>query len=227
MPIAVFQIVSKDLRIEKIGDKLSRVRDTKEYDYAPTGDEVPLMISIANVTKATGKVTGTLMYEFLDTYKKMDGSYNYVIKSNTVQFAFVQTNDIYLLVSGPSADKSVLKLSKMAFKQIEDPVIKCQIRPGDMDKFLEDNRHEIIRCNWDELRIPTLNKAALYGSDMEDSQQFRSFDRSGQKNSITVRLLDLGVTISMKRMASVHIYSRTDFDDAIVFITTHIIPLCK
>ena len=226
MPVTIFQVVDRDSTIQYIEENI-RGKKLTEHTITREGKDEELETSVDSVKNIQGNICAVINYDSLVNYKDRSGIWHSVVKSSSVDVVFVRTDVIYLLVFAGKAGGIANKISRMVFNRKDDPILSCQIRPNEMNGFLEKYKHDMKRCNWSEINLPNLSKASLLGGNVENSRDYGRFDGHGQKNSLMVFLYTFSITISINREASIHFYTKNDANQQVGFITSHILKMCK
>ena len=146
MAITIFQVVSRDETLQHIKQMLKKNRQPDvQIVNDPQGNDIELRTTIERVRNLNDKygdnIFASLKYDFTDDYVDRDGNHKSVTKSNTVEFAFI-SGSIYLLVftSKNEANKIAEKISRIIYNQKDDPILSCQIRAPNMEKFIDKTR---------------------------------------------------------------------------------------
>ena len=233
MAITIFQVICGNETLKNIEKLLNR----KKKPFVKTvqdkeGKEVELKTTIENVKKQNNidddGIYALLKYDFIDDYVDGDGKQRSVIKTNRINFVFV-SGSIYLLIfaSKNEASKISLKISNIIYKQIDDPILSCQIRPNDMENFIREHDAKILSCSWKELNIPTLGNASISGTGIGESNDFKRFDDHGSKNSVRLQIPSKNITVSMNRNGSVHFFTKHSVPEQIDIVQKHILKICS
>lgn len=232
MTITIFQILRKDETLKRIENRLKSAKIPPRTEVDAQGTSVDLRTSIERVKRldtVTGSIMASIKYDFMDNYVDHDGTQKSAIKARTVYFAFVSNPAIYLLIFAPKgeAGKTALKISRAVYNEASDPILTCNIRPAAMQKFINKYRPVILSCSWKDLDLLNVDGASVRGSSIEDTSDFQRFDSRGEKNSLRMRVPTLGVTMSINREASMHVYTKMEDRDQILLVKQHILNICS
>ena len=228
MAVTLFRVVEGGVTLRQLERRMRRGILTRAVDR-PDGEDVELRTSAGNLeTDDDGNLHASVTEEYLDEFTAPGGERQSVVKARTVDTVFTADAGHLLVFAGrQGAGPIAAKVSDIAFKAGNSPVLSCNIPPAGIDGFIEAHGAQILSCSWRELRIPTLSGASLNGAEIGTNPDFQRFDRHGSKNSVRVRLPALGMTLSINREASVHFYTAHERREEISFIRRHIVPLCQ
>lgn len=228
MSITLFQVVGRGKTLAQIEKSLKRGKIARTVDR-PDGDSVDLTTAAAGIKSVgDGNLQAAITDEYLDEYKAPGGALSSVVKVRTIDIVFTADARHLLVFAGKQgAGPIASRVSEIAFKAKDDPVITCSISPDRIDAFIAEHNAQILYCSWRELRIPTLSGANLNGSEIGANSDFKRFDSHGLKNSVRVRLPALGMTLSINSEAPMHFYTSHEMDEQLAFIRRHVVPLCR
>ena len=226
--VTVFQVVGGDKTLQQLTKSMRR-RPLSRTVERPDGETADLRTTAGNIkTDEGGNLHAAITDEYLDEYTAPGGAASSVVKARTIEIVFTANASHLLIFAGkPIAGQIASKVSSIAFGVKDDPVLKCDIPPDRIDAFIASHKAEILACSWKDLRIPTLSRAVLNGSEIGANSDFQRFDKHGLKNSVRVRLPTMGMTLSINREASLHFYTSHEPHEQIAFVVQHVIPLCR
>lgn len=211
-------------RLKKYSKKDRRVTNPE------TGGTAILHTTIERIRKTNDEriVRGYIVYDRGVEIKQRGGPIKFIVTPNEVPFSFI-LGSVYFVpfASGIEANNVATQMNNIVFEDMQDPILSCNITPPRIEEFLENNRHEITNCWWKNVRIPNLSRAGLGGSGIDQTTDFRRYDRYGDKGSIRLRLLENGWSILINQYASVVFYSNVERDEIEDFLRREIIPRCN
>ena len=104
-------------------------------------------------------------------------------------------------------------------------ITNCYFSPIDIENFLVENSHKLIRCYWKNLAIPGINTANLDGTNVGPTEDAQRYDDLGDKNYITIILHDENMTITLSSAGAVGFISKVDYKDKMNFLRRKIFPI--
>lgn len=228
MAVTLFQVVKGGKTLQQLARSMGR-RPLIRTVERPDGEAVELRTSAGSLkTDDDGNLHALVTEEYLDEFTAPGGARQSVVKTRTTDVMFTADGGHLLVFTGrQGAGPVAAKVSDIAFNAKDSPVLSCSILPDKIDDFIESHGAQILACSWGELRIPSLSRASLNGTEIGANPDFLRFDKHGSKNSVRVRLPSMGMTLSINREASVHFYTSHEQRDEISFIRRHIVPLCR
>lgn len=227
MTSTVFQIVLT-ISLDALEKKLKNKKQTDKIVNSSNGMLVELKTTIEDVVNDQKQIFGQVKYDYLDEFTTRDGN-KAQIKTKSVDFTFLHGSGLFLIIHSSVKESRVLaqQFSRMVFKDKENPVLPCDIRPPAMQKFLNSNKHTVIACSWDALNIPSITGTNVMGGGIEKTKDYKRYDAHGLKKSIRLKLLSDNITLSINRQAGIHFYTKLERSAIEQFIKEKIIPLCR
>ena len=228
LSITIFQILGKN-KLDDIEQKLKKTKKKIEKKSNPiTGDYEDLVISIEEIENNEKRIQGKMKYDSLESFEARDGM-NYYVKTKSVDFTFMHSSGLYLLIHASGRDVKVVEqnFDRLVFLSQPPTVLPCDIPPPVMSTFLEANNCNVFSCNWDGLDLPRINGTNLKGTGIHDTVDFRRFDDHGQKKNVMFNYPEENVTLSINRKASIHFYTGLTRDEQESFVKSQILPLCR
>lgn len=228
MSITVFQILGK-ISIADLQKKLEKIKPIKDKRDNPiTGEIDNLIISIDDIKNTKKRIQGTMKYDYSDIFQSRDGEKS-EIRTKYVDFTFMCGSGLFLLINQNVNDSRIVRqnFARLVFLTQPPSILPCDIIPPVMTQFLEDNNCEVFSCSWDELDLPRINGTNLKGTGINDTDDFRRYDRHGNKKSVMFNFPEKNITLSINRRAGIHIYTRLTRDQQEEFMKDKILPLCR
>jgi hypothetical protein len=228
MSITVFQILGK-ITIDDLKAKLEKIKPiVDKRDNPITGESDKLMISIDNIENNKNRIQGTMKYDYPEIFQSRDGKISQ-IRTKHANFTFMHGSGLFLLVNQNTSDSRIVKqnFARLAFLTQPPSILSCDITPPTMTSFLENNNCEVFSCSWDELDLPRINGTNLKGAGINNTDDFKRYDKHGNKKSVMFNFPEKNITLSINRKAGVHFYTTLLRDQQEDFMKDKILPLCR
>lgn len=166
---------------------------------------------------------GNFAYEFIIMANNLDGSKTAVVDTNFADFIFTKGSIILIVFSNyETAEKVASRINEMIGYSVM--IKNCSISPEIIKQFLDENNHILKRSFWKNLKIPGVNRANLDGTNVERATDSQRYDDLGEKNYITVELIDEHITITISSRGAIGFVSSINRSDILPFLKRIIFP---
>ncbi len=134
--------------------------------------------------------------------------------------------ELYLIVFEKKyrANKIANLISEILFTRIGG-IIEVEI-PHETLKTLHESNPEATKVIYfDNVDIPNINKLALYGSDLADSNLYNMYLEHGKIWYVVFQHKESGYVVGITRNLIIAMFSNITLDDFLNFIIEHILPM--
>lgn len=226
MGITIFEVI-KNIDLVNVQKKL-KITPITDTEYTPEGDLVDLVTTIDEIKiKKNQYVSAVIKQDYLDKWFDRDGKQKSMIKVRFTEFTFY-SGSLHLLIHtafDPASKISAL-LSKIVFNNKDDPILTRKIHPDKLVRFLDKYKCIIKGCSWKDLDLPNLAQAHLTGFSIDETADFKKYDKHGIRNNVFFNIPSLDITLSVSRTATTSIRNKMERDKKEQFILQNILPLC-
>lgn len=213
----------EDLSFEMIKDALEDWSETTEYNDGLI--ETELITDITNAHLSDDEVTGILRADGVDTKSHRTGMKAIPYTASSQFMFFEQDGRKYVLIIAPkvTANNVANKLSMILHDEV-GAVTVPKLNPLKLREFCEAGM-AIKVLLFDEMDIPNMEKATLYGTNITQVNLYGKFVDSGQYRYSVTKLSKDGYTVGIVRDGSVCIFNTIEREDFIAFVKENIVPL--
>lgn len=217
-------IYREDLNITEIGENLNEFREEELYDFEDF--QTTLIKDIAKVRVFEDReLTGAYRYDLVDT-REHRGQTKYTPYTTRAFFTIweqEETTWLLVLAAKKVANKVANELSLILHGAM-GTFVEPRLNPEKLRDFCVQS--EAIKVLlFDDLVIPNMDKATLYGLNVVQTDLYSQFVNEGLFRYSVTKLGQDDHTIGIVRDGSVCIFNRVDTDQYIEFIKERILPL--
>lgn len=224
VPCRLFRL-EKVIPLKELQRKLKEKRIIDKFKVKMNEEDLELLTIIDDLVMKEKDLHGSIIYEVSRAILQTDGGVNYVKEAVKVKFVFTLGSSLFfiLLASRWDAENAATKMNKAFFKA--DIILKQPFSTKMIEMFLRQNSHVLRHCNWSDLNIPGISKAALGGTNLSRSPDHKRYDDHGHKSSVMVTLRENGLTVRLSQTGGIAFISAMSEEEILQFVKNKILPL--
>ena len=150
-----------------------------------------------------------------------------VLRTVNAPFVFRQINEqVFLLVLEKKrrANEIANDLSRILFLR-PGHIIEARIKPEVMEKYYESSFEDARIIFFDQVDIPNVEKMALYGSALADTDLYHDYLKHGRLWYIVVQSKTKGFIVGITRNCVVTVFSNSAPSDLVQYSFEEVVPL--
>ena len=228
MPIsAKIFLHQESLPFEDIAEKLKAWSEEETFEAAP-GEDYTLLANIMEAEHNDEELSGIYAYDSVATHI-WRGEVSYTPFTTTAPFIFTEKDEQrFLIVLAPKsiANRVANKLS-MILHGVQGAIIEPVIRTASFDEFQSGTETTKIML-FDDIDIPNLDKATLYGGDGGNVQQtnlYGNFVAHGRPWYMVSKTKGRGWTVGIVRDATIVVFNTVSIEHFVEFLKEKIFPM--
>ncbi len=215
----------EDATLEEMTEKLKEWSEEESFE----GDgDFELLANIENVHCDEEELYGTYMYDSIAKHI-WRGEYSATPFTTSAPFVFTEQDEQkYLIVMAPKsvANRVANKLSDIIYG-VQGAIVEPVIR-SDRFKEFQDGTETTSIMLFDDIDIPNIDKATLYGGDGGNVQQtniYGDFVGHGRPWYMVAKTKNRGWTVGIVRDGTIVVFNTVDKEHFIEFLKEKILPM--
>jgi hypothetical protein len=217
----VFRI-AEPLTIEQLFRKLQDFR--VEREDKPSG--LMLATEILDLKGEEAVMSGRIMKDEVITVRQRE-KLNPLVRTVDAKFIFRRMGDqVFLLILERKrrANELANDLSRVLFLR-PGHITEARIKPEVMEKYYESSFEDARIIFFDQVDIPNIEKMALYGSALADTDLYHDYLKHGRLWYIVVQSKTKGFIVGLTRNCVVTVFSNATEDDLVAYAFDEVVPL--
>jgi len=233
LPAKIFEIKGEN-NLRSIAEKLRDFREEEPYQTVE-GDTGSLITEILDIEEREGLVTGVFSKDFLREHHYRREP----VETPTTEeapFWITRPKDrSFLIVLAPSVARGVRKLltNHVANKLSEilfgypGGIVEVRISHETLKELHEANPQATNLIWFDDVDIPSVEKLCLSGTSLADTELYREYLEHGKIWYVVFEAQKPGVVVGITRNGVVTLFSKSDLDDFIDYISENLLTLIE
>ena len=228
MPVSAKIFLHQEtIPLEEAAERLNGWNEEETFEAAP-GKDYTLLTNIMEVEHNDEELSGIYAYDLVATHI-WRGEVSYTPFTTTAPFIFTEQDDQkFLIVLAPKsvANRVANKLS-MILHGAHGVIIEPVIQTASFDKFQSGTEATNIML-FDDIDIPNIDKATLYGGDGGNVQQtdlYGNFTSHGRPWYMVARTKVRGWTVGIVRDATIVVFNTVSIEAFVEFLKEKIFPM--
>lgn len=224
MPVAgkIF-LYQEDLDLEEMAENL-RAWNEKETFEAP-GEDYHLLANVEEVEHDGEELRGIYMYDSVAIHRWRGVA---IATPYTTEAPFVFTEkdgQRFLIVLAPKnvANRVANRLS-IILHDAQGTIVEPVIRTDSFDEFQADTEATKIML-FDDIEIPNMDKATLYGGNVQQTDLFNNFVGIGRPWYMVAKTKQRGWTVGIVRDGAIVVFNTVEKSEFIEFLKEKIFPM--
>ena len=226
MPISgkVFLYLNpEDLSLEEIARKLKTW--SEEETFETPDEDYALLTNVEEVGYDDEELHGIYMYDSvtIHTWRGVPKATPY---TTMAPFLFTEKDEEkFLIILAPkSVSNRVANRLSMIIHGAQGAIVEPVIRSDSFDEFQGDTEATKIML-FDDIEIPNMNKATLYGDNVQQTDLFNNFVSIGRPWYMVSKTKNRGWTVGIVRDGTIVVFNTVEREAFIEFLKEKIFPM--
>ncbi|MEM3684355.1 MAG: hypothetical protein QXX17_07045 [Conexivisphaerales archaeon] len=214
--------IPEAMTLEQVYQKLKDFR--VESEDSSTG--LMLVVEVRDLQGSEKEVKGVMTKDEVITLKQRDELKPYV-RTLSAPFFFRKAGDaVYLLILEKKrrANEFANDLSRIIFMR-PGHILEARIKPETMQKYYESSFEDARIIFFDQVDIPNIEKMALYGQALSDTDLYHDYLKHGNLWYIVVQSKSKGFVVGLTRNCVVTVFSQSTPDELVSYAFEEVVPL--
>ncbi len=217
-------VVSEPLGLAEVRKTLSGFREEEKVEE--DGQEFVLVKEIRDLAEGPGKLVGVYAEDFL-TRVYHRGRPVLVPRTFEALFCFAeQGGRLFLVVLEKKRRANMVanRLSEALFGRV-GAIVEARIPPEVLEEFHKKNPEETKVVFFDNVDLPNVNKLALYGPDLINTELFEQYKAHGDIWYVVSKASGYDYVVGITRDGSVVIFNTGDRLAYLDYVLKEVLPL--
>jgi hypothetical protein len=214
--------IAEPIPLNQIAQKLEGFRVEKEDEQS----KLALVTEIKDLQTTSDAVSGRVSKDEVYMVRQRD-EVRPVLRTLNAPFVFRQRNEqvfLFVLEKKRRANEVANDLSRILFMR-PGHITEARIKPEVMEKYYESSFEDARIIFFDQVDIPNVEKMALYGSALADTDLYHDYLKHGRLWYIVVQSKTKGFIVGITRNCVVTVFSQSTPDDLIEYSFEEVVPL--
>jgi len=214
--------IPEALTLEQVYQKLKDFR--VESEDSATG--LMLLLEIRDLQGDENEVKGVMMKDEIINVRQRD-EMKPLVRTVRGPFYFRRAGDtMYLLILEKKrrANEFANDLSRILFMR-PGHILEARIKPETMQKYYESSFEDARIIFFDQVDIPNIEKMALYGQALSDTDLYHDYLKHGNLWYIVVQSKSKGFVVGLTRNCVVTVFSQSNPEELVSYTFEEVVPL--
>jgi len=212
----------------ELGDIAAKIKDYKISEVVELDNkEVEIGTEIHDLSFEENSLKGIITESRIlsITYKEKEFK---VPISQDIYFEFYNyKSKIYLIIEAKkNIANYIASLFSILISTRKGMIIEVDIPPEELQKICEEKPENIKVAFFESIRIPSVKKLSLYGSELTNTELFQNYLKLGRLWYIVFEIEE-GIVIGLTRNGVIPIFSNVDTSTILRLIKERIIPITR
>lgn len=185
-----------------------------------------LVQEVKNLSIDDKQLTGQILKDEVITFRQRD-EIKHFVRTVGAQFYFrkmADTTFLLILEKKRRANEFANDLSRILFLR-PGHITEARIKPEVMQKYYESSFEDARIIFFDQVDIPNVEKLALYGQALADTDLYHDYLKHGSLWYIVVQSKTKGFIVGLTRNCVVTVFSNASQDELVEYTFEEVVPL--
>ncbi|MEM0075062.1 MAG: hypothetical protein QXG05_01270 [Nitrososphaerota archaeon] len=214
--------LSEPLSLDQIFQKLEGFRVEEEE----SNTNLMLVTEIRDLRAEGDSISGRINKDEVITVKQRE-ELKPILRTLSATFAIRRIHDqmfLIILEKKRRANELANDMSRILFMK-PGSIVEARIKPETMEKYYESSFEDARIIFFDQVDIPNIEKMALYGSALADTDIYHDYLKHGRLWYIVVQSKTKGFIVGLTRNCVVTVFSQANESDLIQYAYDEVVPL--
>ena len=219
-------VVAEPIGLEELKEALSGFKLEEEHEE--DGQVFKLVREVRDLAEREGTLIGTYAEDFL-TRIFHRGQARLVPRTMEALFCFAEhAGRLFLVVLEKKRRANLVanRLSEIIFGRV-GAIVEARIPPERLEEFHKRNPEETKVIFFDNVDIPNVNKLALYGPDLVNTDLFEQYKAHGDIWYVVSKARGYDYVVGITRDGSVTIFNLNDRVKYLDFVLKEVLPMAS